>query len=74
MVIQLDSDIPIPESRFRSQLRYPIRDMMHGQSFVVTPANIKSFRTYCYARANKFGIKVSTKVYPDGSVRVWRLA
>jgi hypothetical protein len=64
----MESGIPIPAQRPRSELGKTIVAMKVGNSFVVTDKH----RNALYSHARYYGRKISIRACDDGMIRVWR--
>jgi hypothetical protein len=68
-VTTITKGIPIPPKRSGRPAAYPIDQMQVGDSFVVE----KKCRASVITSAGNKGVKVVTRVQPDGTLRVWRV-
>lgn len=84
-MFKIEKDIPAPLNARGAPAKYPFRQMGVGDSFAI-PASDNGF----YRRKNgvrghsvqaaswyysqKMGFKFTTRLLPDGSCRVWRIA
>lgn len=76
MPIEIEKDIPIPESNTAGRpAKYPLARMEVGDSFVVDLETNKyqSIKSAIHASANRQGIKACIRTINDNQVRVWRI-
>jgi len=71
-MLQIDSTVPMPESRPRS--RYPFAEMTVGDSFLVTdPGAAKNVRSAAWMFSKRHSVRFSCRKV-EGGWRVWRTA
>lgn len=77
---KVDSDVPVPDSRYREYRRYPWRSMKKGDSFFVPAGDRGAGGTQSgilqTARVGRHPFKITTRCVRESGVdgvRVWRI-
>jgi hypothetical protein len=66
---QIETGVPLPTGG--RPIKYPLRDMQVGDSFLIPAEDHKA--KSIYQSAKQAGVRITTRAQPDGSLRVWRL-
>lgn len=74
--IPVASDVPIPHMLYAPRHNYPFAKCKIGDSFVVPRIKRSSVTTLVIRYNARFGanLKFTSRLQPDGTVRIWRIA
>lgn len=69
---KIEQGIPVPLGDARS--RYPFQSMNVGDSFALTPQQVRSARNSMHAYAKRSGTRFTLREVGDGVWRCWRIS
>lgn len=69
----IEKGVLIPARGVRGEQIFPLLDLEIGDSFVAPPDLAKKARSAAHGFAKREGVRLTCRVQPDGSVRIWRL-
>lgn len=71
-MLAVEDDIPVTPAHETLRV-YPWHKLEVGQSFETTIERWASARAAAWKASKKLGIKLTTRVQPNGNLRVWRV-
>lgn len=69
-LIRIERDVPMPD--FQRAYKYPWKEMLVGDSFLVPNKSKATFSAYCRDKGKKLNREFRCRD-EDGGVRVWRM-